>query len=234
MIDMGVLVKRTILLPSLAAAFFCVAPGAKAATTIVFDAGASECVANGTRCMMLQSFGDTDAVDASYHNIRSDGSVIGDAHQVYTNFGDLGKVLTAGRYLDGTLGQVSLMARPGYKISLLDFDFVGYVGFSPTLPLKVLDLLGNEIVAGTFGTGNGSNHSNLLVNSAYLDGVIIRWGPDASVGGIDNIRYDVQAPIPDVQAPVPEPASWAMMMSGFALLGVSMRSRRKALKVAAG
>lgn len=192
---------------------------AGAATTISFDGGADQCVANGSRCMMLQTFGDTAAVDVSYQNVRPDGTVVGAAQQFYANFGDLGKVLTAGSYLDGTLGQVTLRARDGYRISLLDFDFVGYVNFAPTLPLKVLDLLGNELVAGVYSTGSGSTHSSLAVNSAYLDGIVIRWGPDASVGGIDNIRYDVQAS-------VPEPATWAMMILGFGGVGALLRHRR--------
>ena len=78
-------------------------------------------------------------------------------------------------------------------LPIFDFDFVGYVNFAPTLPLKVMDLAGNELVAGSYSTGTGSTHKSLAVNSAFLDGVVIRWGPDASVGGIDNIRYEVQS-----------------------------------------
>jgi len=37
-----------------------------------------------------------------------------------------------------------------------------------------------------------------------------------------NTRFDVSA------APAPEPASWAMMLGGFGLIGGAMRSRRKA------
>ena len=193
---------------------------AGAATTITFDASSDQCVSNGSRCMMLQTFGDTDAVDVSYQNIKPDGTVVGAAQQFYANFGDLGKVLTAGSYLDGTLGQVTLKARNGYKISLLDFDFVGYVNFAPTLPLKVMDLAGNELVAGSYSTGTGSTHKSLAVNSAFLDGVVIRWGPDASVGGIDNIRYELQSA-------VPEPATWAMMILGFGGVGALLRHQRR-------
>ncbi|MEW5687323.1 MAG: PEPxxWA-CTERM sorting domain-containing protein [Pseudomonadota bacterium] len=193
---------------------------AGAATTITFDAGADECVVNASRCVMRQTYGDTNAVDVTYQNIKPDGTVVGAAHQFYANYGDLGKVLTAGSYLDGTLGQVTLKARDGYKISLLDFDFVGYVNFAPTLPLKVTDLLGNELVAGVYSTGTGSTHRSLAVNSAFLDGIVIRWGPDASVAGIDNIRYGVQGA-------VPEPATWAMMIMGFGGVGTLLRHRRK-------
>lgn len=192
---------------------------AGASTTITFDASSDQCVSNGSRCVMRQTYGDTAAVDVSYQNIKADGTVVGVAQQFYSNFGDLGNVLTAGSYLDGTLGQVTLKARDGYKISLLDFDFAGYVNFAPTLPLKVMDLLGNELVAGVFSTGDGSTHRSLAVNSAFLDGIVIRWGPDSSVGGIDNIRYDVQAA-------VPEPATWAMMILGFGGMGALLRHRR--------
>ena len=212
--------NKTFLIPALALGLAGVAPAAQAAPTISFDTTSEQCVTDGSRCMMLQSYGDTTAVDVSYENIRPDGTVLRAAQQFYANFGDLGKVLTAGNYLDGTLGQVTLRARDGYRISLLDFDFAGYVSFARTLPLKVLDLMGNELIAGTYDTGNGSNHSNLAVNSAFLDGIVIRWGPDASVGGLDNIRYEVQAS-------VPEPASWAMMIAGLGLAGGAMRTRRR-------
>jgi hypothetical protein len=43
------------------------------------------------------------------------------------------------------------------------------------------------------------------------------------VGGLDNIRYDVQA---FVQASVPEPATWAMMILGFGGVGALLRHRR--------
>lgn len=212
--------KRLLVLPVLTLGLCSVASAAEASTTLSIEAGG--CDFSGNRCFMRQSYGDTDAVDVSYEWIKPDGTVLGAAHNSSTNYGDLGQVLVAGLFRDGTLGQLTLKARQGYQLRLLDFDFVGYFNFAPTLPLKVMDLQGNELVAGTYSTGTGSTHSNLSVNSAFLDGIVIRWGPDSSVGGIDNIRYETT----QLTGGVPEPASWAMMIGGFGLVGGAIRRSR--------
>jgi hypothetical protein len=40
--------------------------------------------------------------------------------------------------------------------------------------------------------------------------------------GIDNVTFD------SVTSAAPEPASWALMLGGFGLVGGAMRGRRKA------
>lgn len=218
--------KKFIVILASVSAFCAVAPAAQAATTISVEGALNSCDYVGGRCLMRQTYGDTNAVDVSYESIRSDGNVLGLAHNSISNYGNLGQVIVAGSFRDGTLGQMTLKARQGYQISLLDFDFVGYFNFAPTLPLSILDLSGNVLASGVFSTGTGSTHSNLAVNSAFLDGLVIRWGPDASVGGIDNIRYETRA----LAGAVPEPTTWAMMIGGFGLVGAAMRrSRRRQL-----
>jgi len=217
---------KTLALPALAFGLCTVAPAAHAATTLSID-GTGTCTFSGNRCLMLQTYGDTASVDVTYESISSSGAVLGAAHDSGTNFGDLGHVLTAGSFRDGTLGQLTLKAWEGYEIRLLDFDFAGYFNFAPTLPLKVLDLQGHELTAGIFSTGSGSTHSNLEVNSTFLGGIVIQWGPDSSVGGIDNIRYDTRS-----VAGVPEPATWAMMIGGFGFAGVATRRVRVRIRPA--
>lgn len=74
------------------------------------------------------------------------------------------------------------------------------------------------------------------------DGFGIFLGPNAMTGqstSVFYLGYDDQITGPDdnhddliiratVQAPVPEPATWAMMLVGFAGVGYSMRRRRRA------
>lgn len=193
---------------------------APAATTLSIE-GAETCTFSGNHCFMNQTYGDTAMVDVTYEWIDAAGTILGSAHNSGTGFGDLGNVLVAGNFRDGTLGQLTLKARDGYELRLIDFDFVGYFNFAPSLPLKVMDLHGNELVAGVFNTGTGSTHSNLATNTNFMSGVVIRWGPDSSVGGIDNIRYDTRS----LADAVPEPRNWALMISGFGLVGGVARRR---------
>jgi len=55
------------------------------------------------------------------------------------------------------------------------------------------------------------------------------WGWSGTFfGGVDNIGYDFGARSDSFNfevAPVPEPATWAMLISGFALAGAAMRRR---------
>ncbi len=76
---------------------------------------------------------------------------------------------------------------------------------------------------GTYGQLNGS-----LVNGALLDG-----GPNSLVAN-SNIgqagRYIFQVRNGQVVTPpgaVPEPATWAMMIGGFGMIGASLRYRRR-------
>jgi hypothetical protein len=218
--NMGCKMKKMIVLSSLVLGFCSFASAAQAATTLSIE-GAGTCTFSGSHCLMNQSYGDTATVDVTYDWINSSGTTLGSAHNSGTNFGDLGNVLVAGNFRDGTQGQLTLKARAGYELRLIDFDFAGYFNFAPSLSLKVLDLQGNELMAGIFNTGTGSTHSSLVANTDFLSGIVIRWGPDSSVGGIDNIRYDTRS----LTTAVPEPGSWALMISGFGLVGGMARRR---------
>jgi hypothetical protein len=50
------------------------------------------------------------------------------------------------------------------------------------------------------------------------------WNNDAAGIGFDNLKFDVRS----TGGVVPEPASWAMLIAGFGLVGGSMRRRRLA------
>lgn len=217
---MGYKMKKIIVLSSLVLGLCSFASTAQAATTLSIE-GAGTCTFSGNHCFMNQDYGDTATVDVTYEWISSNGTVLGSAHNSGTPFGDLGNVLVAGNFRDGTLGQITLKARDGYQLRLIDFDFVGYFNFAPSLPLRVMDLQGNELIAGVFSTGTGSTHNSLVADTSFLNGVVIRWGPDSSVGGIDNIRYDTRS----LTTAVPEPGSWALMISGFGLIGGMARRR---------
>lgn len=177
--------KKIIVLSLLVLGFCSFSFATQAATTLSIE-GAGTCTFSGNHCFMNQSYGDTETVDVTYEWISANGTILGSAHNSGTVFGDLGNVLVAGNFRDGTMGQLTLKARGGYELRLIDFDFVGYFNFAPSLPLKVMDLQGNELMGGVFSTGTGSTHSSLATNTNFLNGIVIRWGPDSSVGGIDK------------------------------------------------
>lgn len=84
---------------------------------------------------------------------------------------------------------------------------------------------GTGATAGQYGTLPGS-----LVNGALLDN-----GPNSLVAGsnvgvagryIFNVRSGAVTP-PPTNGAVPEPATWAMMIGGFGMIGASLRYRRR-------
>jgi len=130
-------------------------------------------------------------------------------------------------------------------------DCTGTVIFNFTTPVRNLtfDAVGNQNAIGTpfaladiyqNGILSVSNLSlfvsqgNLLPDhqdlSAYanITGVVIHNNTDPAGTGYDTISFT-----PSVTNSVPEPATWAMMLTGFGGLGAMLRSRRRLALTAA-
>jgi PEP-CTERM motif len=88
----------------------------------------------------------------------------------------------------------------------------------------------SNVVYSFSGAGGGS----FSPNTAYFSGPLtFRFGTPIGGSGvpvIDDVTFDVRAI--GNQGAVPEPATWAMMLFGFGLVGSTMR-RRTATRVAA-
>lgn len=183
----------------------------------------SNCSTSG--CAISQSFGDSVGVDVSYRSLVASTGV---THNNYLNYwgpgyGDLPGVAWGGANRSDHASEVTLTASAGYKVSLIDFDFATYAGRGMTTPITVLDLAGN--VLKTFsGSTEWPKHGHASVNTDYLDGVILRWGPDGYEVGVNNLQFDVM----QVSA-VPEPGAWALMIVGFGAMGGVLRRRRAAI-----
>lgn len=218
--------KSFTVVASVAAALLLNAGHADAAV-VRLDFTSAPCSASGALCAISQAYGDQTGVDVSYRTVSvANGQSTSSAFYWSGKYGDLDKVLYAGADARSAYGEVVLKATDGYRLSLLDFDYAGFGG-ARTAPFKILDLQGNILTSFTGATTAGG-HKSAGVNTAYLDGVVLRWGPDSYNVAVDNIRFDLQAP---TVSAAPEPAAWALMLIGFGGMGAALRGRRRSLAV---
>lgn len=102
-----------------------------------------------------------------------------------------------------------LARRPGYGLNAVSVAFDGNQIFSLTPP------------------SNGWTTHTASFTATGTSGLLAFKTSDNSAdndSGLDHVRI-----IGEQAAAVPEPASWAMMLGGFGLVGGAMRSRRKAV-----
>ena len=94
---------------------------------------------------------------------------------------------------------------------------------SPYLLFSSLDAGAIPSMLGSFGFGvflPNPNSVGYTTNTFYL-------GYDDQAANPDDNHDDIIIRV-QVLSPVPEPATWAMMLIGFAAIGVALRRRRKA------
>lgn len=197
------------------------AVSAQAATQVMnFD---NACLYSGGACPVQASYGDTPQTNVSYRAYRAVGGETVHGHLQWwdVGYGDLQGVVFGGSNATGYVSEIKFTAAPGYQLSLLDFDLATYAGRSGSTPVSILDLAGNLLSTFTADTA-WPKHGHVSANTDYLDGVILRWGPDGYEVGLDNIRYDVRA----IGSAVPEPSIWAMMILGTGCVGAALRRRR--------
>jgi hypothetical protein len=83
------------------------------------------------------------------------------------------------------------------------------------------------------GYTTAGDNGGVTNNQPYIkNSVIFNLGAfNGSLGSVNNIRFQYGTALTDANLPgtppVPEPATWAMMLVGFAGIGVAMRRRRK-------
>ena len=92
-----------------------------------------------------------------------------------------------------------------------------------TLPAGTVSILNNgtagHIVDFYYGVGAGHVYYSSIPEDYYLAG--------ASVAAFRTVYTpNLVAELSSLAAPVPEPATWALMLTGFGLAGVAMRRRR--------
>ncbi|WP_293971946.1 PEPxxWA-CTERM sorting domain-containing protein [Sphingomonas sp.] len=156
-------------------------------------------------------------------SLSGSGYVIGPAPR--TAPFDIGTFATDGQ---------NLMQLNGSVFTITFDQLVGGFGFYAT------DIETDAQIILTLGTGAIETYSfNTLLGSAIagsgsvdflgfttLDGIkslTVAHGPESDVLGFDNFQIGTLASA----APVPEPATWAMFIGGFGLVGGAMRRRMR-------
>ncbi|PZU06109.1 PEPxxWA-CTERM sorting domain-containing protein [Sphingomonas sp.] len=208
---------------------FVAAPAPAVVTTLTFSGnicGAAGNEACGNYSQIGANYGDSATVDVQYRSIAtSSGATYEPFLKYWSQYGDLPGIVWGGNSMTGYASEINILPAAGYEVSLIGFDFATYLNRSATVPFAITALDGTSIYSGTQGTSSPT-HASLALNSDYFaQGIRLTWGPDGYDVGLDNIAFDVREAS---AAPVPEPATWAMMVGGFGLIGSALR-RRKAV-----
>ena len=134
----------------------------------------------------------------------------------------------------GTLtGTTSVVIASGFKFDAISFNLQGTPGNAlPEATSVFVEALngGNVVGSGTLNLGgNGENRIRIIGDAGEIfTGFRITLGPTGgTVDSISQVRIGGVAAIPGGPA-VPEPATWAMMLGGFAMLGAAARWRGRA------
>nr|WP_243451582.1 PEPxxWA-CTERM sorting domain-containing protein [Polymorphobacter fuscus] len=214
------------------------APAMAATTTLDFSGsicGPTGTMACGNGSQIGQNYGDGTGIDVSYRSIANATGATAENFLKHWagSYGDLTNVVWGGSDPTSTRSEIRLTPLAGFEVALLRFDAGCYLNRAScqTLNYDIRSIGGTVIGSGSTPTLHPS-HASLTINSGYFsDGIVLQWGPDGYDTGLDNIAFDVRA----VGAPgaVPEPASWAMMIGGFGLVGAASRRRRTVLTCSA-
>ena len=182
---------------------------------------------DGDICNGGQSCDSDPTIDASYGDIAGRLDVqykerVGDPLSndnlalATTGYSDLLNVAVA--TIDFT-ASVFLASLDGSEVTLNGFD-LGASQIDRSTQVTVVDGLGNILFSSGPIMVSSTVRSSFVGSYSSTTGIGIQFGPDAGQVGIDNIDFSLSE-----LAPVPEPATWAMMIAGFGLLGGRLRLR---------
>lgn len=176
-----------------------------------------------------QSFGDSAQVNLSYRGVASAGDNATVANRPW-RFSDGGLSGGNGAFVGPSSSFPNLFAEVRFDllqagtVTLNSVDFGTYSGDAESLDYFVWDGNWNPLTSGSVLL-NANALQQVVLNLTSGSGLILQFGTASLSGGIQNIDFDSAGPV----APgVPEPASWAMLLAGFGLVG-TVRRRQRAL-----
>ena len=214
---------------------------ALAATNTVFDnqstfTGTGHCVYN-TTCASMLDFGGNYA--AQKFSLGADTVLSGGGVTNYTAPGvtDIGSINWMVFAADGTAGMPGTLLATGKRsaitsLTVLSVDELGYYDLS----LAKFSMPSLELGAGDYYIALQAVTTQFRVylsaGDAVDGGAQTRNGGDSWTSGYQgysSIAVSLYG-IENVAAVVPEPASWALMIVGFGMIGASMRRRASTVR----
>lgn len=213
------------------------AAGTANATTVEITSGIQSGTTDGSNALRALGINYYGPVGQSF--LATDTNLLSFGFQLQTfNAGDANTSITlsilSGSGTTGTLVASKTATAPRISDSSLywlDFDFTGTTltaGETYTALLSTSSLRIGLVYGPNLNIYNGQQ----LGGDAYADGTLVSTRALDSIctnnGNCDaNFRFTATTP-----AAVPEPATWAMFIGGFGLVGGAMRRRRIAVRFA--
>lgn len=90
-----------------------------------------------------------------------------------------------------------------------------------------VNFLIDNVIVGTVATVTGQPFMGISTSDFYLTAGAHAFSIQGLSTGGDNTMFLDRVAVNSVGGAVPEPATWAMMIMGFGVIGVSLRSRRR-------
>jgi hypothetical protein len=209
-----------------AAVALAMVPQLAAATVTTINFSPSSCSMTCTNgAFILANHGATTAnVAVAYatRTSRGNGVITGTNLQYWSDSYSNSDAAYSGGGTGGVGEVVLLLLTPG-TLTLRSVDFGGW----PNRPLAMQYAVYSRDFSSTLIDSSLVTNPLALTtvnfNLTSTDALRFQFGPDGFNGGIQNVVYEFT---PDGNVAVPEPASWAMLIAGFGLVGASARRRR--------
>lgn len=216
-----------------AASLALVLAGPAAAITVVSAPGAPDPGIAGTGLRMVADFDNPTAAGIVQTNvgtvIRAAGSQ-GGVRAAPAGTAANGVYLSVGANSSSTFDFTNYFG-PGRKLGRLSLywgsvDSYNFVDFLSPANAVVQTISGSQLPAATGDQILGLTNRRVTFLFAPLENISkVRFRSTSPAFELDSIAAAV--------APIPEPASWAMLIVGFALIGVTLRRRGRLANVAA-
>ena len=135
----------------------------------------------------------------------------------YSNFND---VAFAGDDSDAVI-EITFTPRNGAEFQLYWAYLGGVQANNPLASLRLYDLAYATLFDYRAGNVGPLGVAYGFSGIGTYSGFILQIGPNGHDVGVDRLTYLVNS----VQPAVPEPATWAMLVAGFGLIGAALRRR---------